>query len=168
MERDIGKPLFNLFLLVASASAFVAATALPNIEIVGDLSPAFFPQLLSGLIFLFAIPCLIKDAREWWIAKQIHSDTPHALQVRSIAQWLFVVALLTGYIFAFERIGYIASTGLFTFFCIMGFVVISGVWSTLSMSQRWKSFLSTLVFSTILAVAIFYVFTVLFKIPLPT
>ena len=168
MERDIGKPLFNLFLLIASASVFVAATALPNFEIPGDLSPAFFPKLLSGLVFVLAIPCLVNDVREWWMAEGISSETPRTMRVRGIAQWFFVVILLAGYILAFERLGYIASTFLFAFCCVMGLVMLSGVWTTLSASLRVKSLLTVLVFSAVLSVTIFYVFTDLFKIPLPT
>lgn len=168
MERDIGKPIFNLFLLIVSASVFVATTAIPDVEIPGDLSPAFFPKLLSGLVFLLAIPCLVNDMREWLRARRICSEVPNASQIRSIVQWLFVVILLAGYIFAFERLGYVASTFLFALCCVMGLVVLSGVWKTQSASQRVKSLLAVLVFSAVLSVSIFYVFTDLFKIPLPT
>ncbi|WP_046078934.1 tripartite tricarboxylate transporter TctB family protein [Halomonas sp. HG01] len=167
MQRDIGKPLFDLFLLITSAAAFVAATALPSIEIVGDLSPAFFPKLLSGLIFLFAIPCLIKDFREWWSVRSAVSTTPRSVKVRSVAQWLFIVALLIGYMLAFERLGYVVSTASFTFCCVLGLVVLSGVWGEQSMAQRGKSVLGALVFAVVLAVAVFYVFNDLFEIPLP-
>lgn len=168
MERDIGKPLFNLFLLIVSASAFVAATSIPNIEIPGDLSPAFFPKLLSGLVFLLAIPCLVNDVREWRMAESVSSKTPKNMRIRSTAQWLFVVVLLAGYVFVFERLGYIPSTFLFTLCCVVGLVVLSGVWTTMSASQRVKTLLAALLFSAVLSVAIFYVFTDLFKIPLPT
>lgn len=167
MQRDIGKPLFDLFLLIASAAAFVAATALPEIEIVGDLSPAFFPKLLSGLIFLFAIPCLIKDFREWWMVRSVASPTPRVVKVRSVAQWMFVVALLVGYMLAFERLGYIISTASFTFSCVLGLVILSGAWGEQTMAQRGKSVLGALVFAAVLAVAVFYVFNNLFEIPLP-
>ncbi|WP_447928215.1 tripartite tricarboxylate transporter TctB family protein [Vreelandella sp. EE27] len=177
MERDIGKPLFNVFLLIASASAFVAASALPNVEIPGDLSAAFFPKLLSGLVFILAIPCLIKDFQEW---KSPESKSPESNsrsgdktssasgRVRSIAQWSFIIVLLIAYILAFERLGYIISTSLFTFFCVMGLVMISGTWATLSTPQKGGSVLSGAVFSVVLASAIFYVFTELFQIPLPS
>ncbi|MBZ5487332.1 tripartite tricarboxylate transporter TctB family protein [Halomonas aquamarina] len=168
MERDIGKPLFNLFLLIASASAFVAASALPNIEIPGDLSAAFFPKLLSGLVFILAIPCLIKDLQEWRRAGSEGSKAAAVNPVRGIAQWCFAIVLLVAYIYAFERLGYIASTALFTFFCVMGLALISGAWSTLSAAQKGLSLLFALVFSVVLAGAIFYVFTDLFQIPLPT
>lgn len=168
MQRDIGKPLFNIFLLVASASAFIAASALPNVEIPGDLSPAFFPKLLSALVFILAIPCLINDVREWRLGGSQERASSAVSRARSVTQWLFVVVLLIAYIFAFERFGYIASTASFTFCCVMGFLLISGAWKTLSASQKGVSLLSGLVFSVILAGAIFYVFTDLFRIPLPT
>ncbi|MDN7131164.1 tripartite tricarboxylate transporter TctB family protein [Halomonas sp. MC140] len=168
MGNDIGKPLFNLFLLIASASAFIAATEIPNYEIAGDLSPAFFPKMLSVLIFLCAIPCLIKDSREWYMARSDDSQTTNALQIRSVSQWLLIIVLILGYIYAFERLGYIPSTLLFAFCCVMGLIVCSGVWNTLSVSERSKSIFFALIFAAALAVGIFYVFTQLFKIPLPT
>ncbi|MGO2241828.1 MAG: tripartite tricarboxylate transporter TctB family protein [Halomonas sp.] len=168
MERDIGKPLFNLFLMIISAVAFVVASGLPNYEIVGDLSPAFFPQLLSGLIFLFAIPCLVKDVSEWRAAKGVRSQSTDSSRTRGVVQWLFIIVLLIGYIVAFEPLGYIASTALFIFFCVVGLVFISGVWASLSATERGKSLVAALIFAILLTLGIFYVFTELFNIPLPT
>ncbi|MGO2393221.1 MAG: tripartite tricarboxylate transporter TctB family protein [Halomonas sp.] len=168
MERDIGKPLFNLFLMITSAIAFVVASGIPDFEIVGDLSPAFFPQLLSGLIFLLALPCLVKDVNEWRMAAGARSQSAGVSRKRSIAQWLFIILLLIGYIVSFEPLGYIASTAFFTFVCVVGLAFVSGVWASLSAIERGKSLIATLVFALLLTLGIFYVFTELFNIPLPT
>ncbi|MCS2608615.1 tripartite tricarboxylate transporter TctB family protein [Halomonas dongshanensis] len=166
-QRDIGKPLFNVVLIIVSASVFVAASAFPNVNIPGDLSAAFFPQLLSALIFIFAIPCLIKDFQEWRTGDVTASSSSISL-ARAAGQWLFVILLLIAYVYAFERLGYMISTALFIFFCVVGLAVLSGTWGTLSIAGKSKALAGALVFAVVLAVAIFYVFTDLFKIPLPT
>lgn len=164
MERDIGKPIFDLVLLIASAAAFASATTLPDIEIVGDLSPAFFPELLSALIFLLAVPCLIKDVREWRAAGPAPSP---AGRKRGILQWVWIVGLTVAYILLFEPLGYIPSTALFTFCCVTGLLVVSGTWRELSSLQRVKTLVGAMIFAVILAVVIYFVFTDLFEIPLP-
>ncbi|MCB8887847.1 tripartite tricarboxylate transporter TctB family protein [Vreelandella malpeensis] len=166
-QRDIGKPLFNVVLIIVSASVFVAASAFPDVNIPGDLSAAFFPKFLSGLIFILAIPCLIKDFQEWRKGGQAVSSSSISL-VRGASQWLFVILLLIAYVYAFERLGYMISTALFTFSCVVGLTVLSGTWGTLSTAVKSKALAGALVFSVVLAVTIFYVFTDLFKIPLPT
>jgi len=164
MQRDIGKPIFDLLLLIASAAAFAYSTTLPDIEIVGDLSPAFFPKLISALIFLFAIPCLIKDVREWRAASP---DSSTASSRQGILQWLWIVGLTLVYILVFERFGYIASTALFTFCCVIGLLIVSGTWREQHAAQRLKGIVGAAIFAVVLTVAIYYVFTDLFEIPLP-
>lgn len=167
MERDIGKPIFDLLLLIASAAAFAFATTLPDIEIVGDLSPAFFPELISALIFLFAIPCLIKDVREWRDAGREGSVESRSLNTRGIMQWSWIVGLTVIYILLFEHLGYIPSTALFTFCCVIGLLIVSGTWRELTAAQQVKSLVGAVIFAVVLAVAVYYVFTDLFEIPLP-
>ncbi|WP_456267497.1 tripartite tricarboxylate transporter TctB family protein [Kushneria sp. AK178] len=164
MQRDIGKPLFDLLLLIASSAAFAVSTTLPNIEIVGDLSPAFFPMLISALVFLFAVPCLIRDWREWQAAG---SESQGAGSRRGVVQWLLIVALALMYILVFERLGYIVSTAVFTFSCVIGLLLAGGAWGEMTNAQRLKSLAGAGVFAVVLAVVIFYVFTELFEIPLP-
>ncbi|REC96467.1 tripartite tricarboxylate transporter TctB family protein [Kushneria indalinina] len=164
MQRDIGKPLFDLLLVVASAAAFAVSMTLPNIEIVGDLSPAFFPMLISALVFLFAVPCLIKDFREWQAAG---TDGERTGAPRGVAQWLLIVALALVYILIFERLGYIVSTAIFVFACVVGLLLTGGTWRELTNARRAKSLAGAAVFAAVLAVVIFYVFTELFEIPLP-
>ncbi|ALM54014.1 tripartite tricarboxylate transporter TctB family protein [Halomonas huangheensis] len=167
MQRDIGKPLFDLVLLIASAAAFALSTTLQNVEIVGDLSPSFFPKLISGLIFLFAIPCLIKDIREWRAAGGGDADGERLGSARGLAQWVLIVALTVGYILIFEAFGYIPSTALFAFCSVIGLAIVSGTWQEMGATARLKAVLMAVVFAVILAVVIFYVFTELFEIPLP-
>lgn len=167
MQRDIGKPLFDLVLLIASAAAFALSTTLQNVEIAGDLSPSFFPKLISGLIFLFAVPCLIKDIREWRAAGANDVAREKTGSARGLVQWGLIVALTVGYILIFESLGYIPSTALFAFCSVIGLAIVSGTWQQLSLIERLKSVLMAAVFAVILAVAIFYVFTELFEIPLP-
>ncbi|WP_445621482.1 tripartite tricarboxylate transporter TctB family protein [Kushneria sp. Sum13] len=164
MQRDIGKPLFDLLLVIASAAAFAVSTTLPNIEIIGDLSPAFFPKLISALVFVFAVPCLIKDFREWQAADTRIERTTSS---RGVVQWLLIVALALGYILIFERLGYIVSTAIFTFSCVMGLLLAGGTWRELTAARRARSLASAAVFAIVLSVVIFYVFTELFEIPLP-
>ncbi|MCM2972221.1 tripartite tricarboxylate transporter TctB family protein [Larsenimonas suaedae] len=164
MERDLGKPLFDLVLLIASAAAFVHASALPNIDIVGDLSPAFFPQLISAAVFVLATPCFINDLREWRSTARGDHPVGHR---RAVAQWLLVVALTLGYTLVFERLGYIPSTAVFTFCCVVGFTVTSGGLSALSMGGKVKALAAAALFAVVLASSVYYVFTELFDIPLP-
>lgn len=164
MQRDIGKPLFDLLLVIASAAAFAVSTTLPNIEIIGDLSPAFFPKLISALVFLFAVPCLIKDFREWQAAD---TRVERTISSRGVVQWLLIVALALGYILIFEQLGYIVSTAIFTFSCVIGLLLAGGTWRELTAARRARSLAGAAVFAIVLAVVIFYVFTELFEIPLP-
>ncbi|WP_457807914.1 tripartite tricarboxylate transporter TctB family protein [Kushneria sp. EE4] len=163
MQRDIGKPLFDLLLVIASIAAFAVSTTLPDIEIVGDLSPAFFPMLISALVFLFAVPCLIKDFREW----QTADAGRRTGSSRGVAQWLLIVALALVYILIFERLGYILSTAIFTFLCVVGLLLTGGTWRDMTPAGRAKSLAGAVAFAGILSVVIFYVFTELFEIPLP-
>ena len=78
MAKDIGKPIFDLFLVVASAIGFYMATTLPAVSMAGGLTPATFPKLISGLIFVCAVPCLIRDClyqpfRAAWVYRK-YSD----------------------------------------------------------------------------------------------
>lgn len=164
MQRDIGKPLFDLLLVIASSAAFAVSTTLPNVEIIGDLSPAFFPKLISALVFLFAVPCLIKDFREWQAAGAGGARTGSP---RGIVQWLLIVVLALVYILIFERLGYIVSTAIFTFACVVGLLLVGGTWREMTNAHRAKSLAGAAVFAVVLAVVIFYVFTELFEIPLP-
>ncbi|SDM94562.1 Tripartite tricarboxylate transporter TctB family protein [Franzmannia pantelleriensis] len=171
MDRDIGKPLFDIFLLVASGIGFYYATTLPSITSAGGITPAFFPKLLSGLIFVCAVPCFIRDSLEWlsqrrerdYEAQNVRSDGPKS----AVAQWLFIMALIIGYAIIFERLGYLVSTSLFCFLSVLGMVMLSGEFSGMSAVNKLKSGLGYLAFSIILSSSIFFVFTALFNIPLP-
>lgn len=171
MDRDIGKPLFDIFLLVASGIGFYYATTLPSIASAGGITPAFFPKLLSGLIFICAVPCFIRDSLEWLSQRResgykgegIRGDGPKS----AVAQWFFIMVLIIGYALIFERLGYLVSTTLFCFLAVLGMVVLSGEFSNMSSSEKLKSGLGYLAFSIILSSSIFFIFTALFNIPLP-
>ncbi|MGP5323852.1 hypothetical protein [Vreelandella titanicae] len=42
MAKDIGKPIFDLFLVVASAIGFYMATTLPAVSMAGGFPPLLF------------------------------------------------------------------------------------------------------------------------------
>ncbi len=170
MARDIGKLIFDLFLVVASAIGFYMATTLPAVSMAGGLSPASFPKLISGLIFVSALPCLFRDTYEWYVAGKGRDNRPISKGVQSrkgVVQWLIVVFLVVLYILLFERIGYIASTAIFCFLNVFCLFVASGDFSGKSTSHRLIRLVEYSVFSIVLSVAIYYVFTQLFNIPLP-
>ena len=170
MAKDIGKPIFDLFLLVASAIGFYMATTLPAVSMAGGLSPASFPKLISGLIFVCAVPCLIRDSYEWLVARRVRKAET-ALNAtaskKGILQWLTIVALIIVYINVFERLGYLVSTALFCFFNVVLLVVVSGEFQRLSNSRKLRNLAAYTIFSVLLSLVIYYVFTELFNIPLP-
>lgn len=170
MAKDIGKPIFDLFLVVASAIGFYMATTLPAVSMTGGLSPASFPKLISGLIFVCAVPCLIRDSYEWLVARRVREDTT-ALNAsapkKGILQWLTIVALIIVYINSFERLGYIASTAIFCFLNVVFLVITSGEFQKLSNSRKLRNLAAYTVFALALSLVIYYVFTELFNIPLP-
>jgi hypothetical protein len=170
MARDIGKPIFDLFLVVASAVGFYMATTLPAVSLAGGLSPASFPKLISGLIFVCAVPCLFRDAYEW-LSTERERDKESIIKrwdlKRGELQWLIVVALIIFYIIIFEWVGYIASTAIFCFLNVFCLFVASGDFSKTSTRHRMKRLVEYSVFSIVLSVVIYFVFTQLFNIPLP-
>ncbi|CAM0555676.1 hypothetical protein EHLJMEHL_00834 [Vreelandella titanicae] len=170
MAKDIGKPIFDLFLVVASAIGFYMATTLPAVSMAGGLSPASFPKLISGLIFVCAVPCLIRDSYEWLAARRVREDAT-ALNAtapkKGILQWLTIVALIIVYINSFERLGYIASTAIFCFLNVVCLVITSGEFQKLSNSRKLRNLAAYTVFALSLSLVIYYVFTELFNIPLP-
>ncbi|MFB9866971.1 tripartite tricarboxylate transporter TctB family protein [Vreelandella sulfidaeris] len=170
MAKDIGKPIFDLFLVVASAIGFYMATTLPAVSMAGGLSPASFPKLISGLIFVCAVPCLIRDSYEWLAARRVREEdaalnaTPSK---KGVLQWLIIVALIVVYINLFERFGYIASTAIFCFLNVVCLVVTSGEFQKLSNGRKLRNLAGYTVFALALSLVIYYVFTQLFNIPLP-
>lgn len=170
MAKDIGKPIFDLFLVVASAIGFYMATTLPAVSMAGGLSPASFPKLISGLIFVCAVPCLIRDSYEWLVARRMREDAT-ALNAtapkKGILQWLTIVALIVIYINSFERLGYIASTAIFCFLNVVCLVITSGEFQKLRNSRKLRNLAAYTVFAFALSLVIYYVFTELFNIPLP-
>ncbi|GHC32772.1 hypothetical protein GCM10010082_29120 [Kushneria pakistanensis] len=194
MAQDIGKPVFDLILLVASATGFVMASQLPDVVVLGDLSPAFFPQLISALVFICAVPCLIRDTRQWLAARHTSASTtaplstdtsasPSAPQKASSApqeapatpsrgrrntlQWLFVVAVSLAYIVMFEPLGYVISTTLFCLACVIGLWCIGGSHKGMTGAAMLKNIAGYAVYALVLAMAIYIVFTRVFQIPLP-
>lgn len=170
MAKDIGKPIFDLFLVVASATGFYMATTLPAVSMAGGLSPASFPKLISGFIFVCAVPCLIRDSYEWLAAKREQEEEAirnNTTSKKSMMQWLTIVVLIVFYINIFERVGYIASTAVFCFLNVVCLVVFSGEFRKLRNSQKLRSLAAYIVFSLALSLTIYYVFTELFNIPLP-
>jgi hypothetical protein len=51
MAKDIGKPIFDLFLVVASAIGFYMATTLPAVSMAGGAFPRFFSKVDFWLDF---------------------------------------------------------------------------------------------------------------------
>ncbi|WGI26290.1 tripartite tricarboxylate transporter TctB family protein [Halomonas alkaliantarctica] len=170
MAKDIGKPIFDLFLVVVSAIGFYMATTLPAVSMAGGLSPASFPKLISGLIFVCAVPCLIRDSYEWLVARRVQEGAT-ALNAtapkKGILQWLTIVALIIVYINFFERLGYIASTTIFCFLNVVFLVITSGEFQKLSNKRKLRNLAAYTVFAFALSLVIYYVFTELFNIPLP-
>lgn len=170
MAKDIGKPIFDLFLVVVSAIGFYMATTLPAVSMAGGLSPASFPKLISGLIFVCAVPCLIRDSHEWLAARRVREEGTvlnATLLKKGILQWLTIVALIIVYINFFERLGYIVSTAIFCFLNVVCFVITSGEFQKLSNSRKLRNLSAYTVFALALSLVIYYVFTELFNIPLP-
>ncbi|MGP9765866.1 tripartite tricarboxylate transporter TctB family protein [Halomonas sp. AOP13-D3-9] len=170
MAKDIGKPIFDLFLVVASAIGFYMATTLPAVSMAGGLSPASFPKLISGLIFVCAVPCLIRDCSEWFgarVDREVDKTRNAMSSKKGMMQWLIIVALIIVYINLFERLGYIVSTALFCFFNVVCLVVASGEFQKLSNSRKLRNLAAYTIFSVALSLVIYYVFTELFNIPLP-
>ncbi|MGP5323853.1 tripartite tricarboxylate transporter TctB family protein [Vreelandella titanicae] len=126
--------------------------------------------MISGLIFVCAVPCLIRDSYEWLVARRVREDTT-ALNAsapkKGILQWLTIVALIIVYINSFERLGYIASTAIFCFLNVVCLVITSGEFQKLSSSRKLRNLAAYTVLAFALSLVIYYVFTKLFNIPLP-
>ncbi|MDQ7727751.1 tripartite tricarboxylate transporter TctB family protein [Halomonas sp. SpR8] len=170
MAKEIGKPIFDLFLVVAAATGFYMATTLPAVSMAGGLTPATFPKLISGLIFLCAVPCLIRDSYEWLAARRGRDEaiTLNTMpSKKGMMQWLIIVALIIVYINLFERLGYIVSTALFCFFNVVCLIAASGEFQKLNNSRKLRNLTAYTIFSVALSLVIYYVFTELFNIPLP-
>ncbi|BBI49086.1 hypothetical protein HORIV_15070 [Vreelandella olivaria] len=99
--------------------------------------------------------------------RKAETDLNATASKKGALQWLTIVALIIVYINLFEWLGYLVSTSLFCFFNVVFLVVVSGEFKKLSNSRKLRNLAAYIIFSVVLSLVIYYVFTELFNIPLP-
>ncbi len=141
--------IFNIIsaIIFLGLSAYIAITAgsFPGQQ--GSLSPAFFPELISGLLAAFAISQLL-----FAIFRPSKEATPEKPQ-RTL---VLVVLCLIVYAIILPIAGFLVTTPSFLF--------VSGLIVADDLRKWWKT---VLVSSVVTTGVIYVLFSVMLKVPLP-
>ena len=129
--------LFSLFI-------FFYSFKFPKFNREGTLpvGPRFYPQIIGIGLFISGLLLAIKN-------KPIRIE----IQKRGIKDNLKIILLFTAYIIFFEILGYLISTFIFIL-CLL-------------YAQQIRKVYKTIIFSVIVAIALYVTFYTILKIPLP-
>ena len=166
MVKTRSDALFHLVLLALAGWFLQQAWHLPANAAGGSLSPAFFPRAISSAIAILLLISLIRGLiAGTLLARETRDDAARVSAWGPVVAWGGVVLLLVLYAALLEPMGYVISTALFLFLCVAMVSVLS--------HQRGESIrpvrvLMLALFSAVVSVSIFLIFSVGFEIVLPT
>lgn len=140
--------LIGIFAIILGISIFFLTNSFPDFNIgnAGVPGPAFFPNLIGGLLILVGIG-------EFFEARKSKRHLNFAIKNKqSLFNILVVIALILAYIFLLKKIGFILMS---FFFCFVVMKLLQVSWS------------KSIIFALILVVILYLVFGKLFRLPLP-
>ncbi|UFJ43102.1 tripartite tricarboxylate transporter TctB family protein [Brevibacillus humidisoli] len=131
-----------LIVMAFAAVVYLVSAQIPEIQ-VSEIGPAFFPKMLSILLFLLGILLLLSSRRE----KAMKPEHP-AKHAATAMGWM------VGYVVLFQWVGFLFSTPL-----------ILGVFLYALKVRKWLPLLLTPVGITLF---IYFIFEQLLHVPLPS
>ncbi|GHC32823.1 hypothetical protein GCM10010082_29200 [Kushneria pakistanensis] len=166
MVRTRSDALFHLVLLALAGWFLQEAWNLPANAAGGSLSPAFFPRAISSAIAILLLISMVRGlVAGTLLARDTSDEAATSPAWVPVLAWGAVALLLVLYAVLLEPLGYVVSTALFLFLCVAIISVLS--------RQRGDGIpmvrvLMLALFSAVVSVAIFLIFSVGFEIVLPT
>ncbi len=134
--------------VIASVILWSLAAGLPSIPTHGDVGPAFFPRIISGLFLILGVIFLAVGPR---LRPKTAETTPIARA--DVLRACLLLVLTIAYVAAQDVLGFVVATAAYLF---AGRVVFG--------SRRW---LGTTVFAVVCAVLLYLVFKSWLNVPLP-
>lgn len=166
MVKTRSDALFHLVLLALAGWFLQEAWNLPANAAGGSLSPAFFPRAISSAIAILLLISMVRGLMAGTLlASDASDDAATAPRWVPVVGWCGVALLLVLYATLLEPLGYVISTALFLFICVAMVSVLSRQSGEHIAMGR---VLMLALFSAVVSVAIFLIFSVGFEIVLPT
>ena len=166
MVKTRSDALFHLVLLALAGWFLQEAWNLPANAAGGSLSPAFFPRAISSAIAILLLISMVRGLMAGTLlASDASDDAATAPRWVPVVGWCGVALLLVLYATLLEPLGYVISTALFLFICVAMVSVLSR--QSGERIAMGRVFMLAL-FSAVVSVAIFLIFSVGFEIVLPT
>lgn len=137
-----------VLMLLLAGYVFVSAGTFPVEEL--TLGPAFFPELVAGLLVFFSLALLIQTVMDRSKSEAVEGP-------RSVF-WVGVVAMAV-YLFIMPKLGFLETTPVFLFVMGMYMAYMSGE------GKAWWKKLT--VSSLVTTGALYYLFAQLLNVPLP-
>lgn len=137
--------IFSIFLLLVSLIGYYLARGFESgFMIDNGLGAGFFPKLVCIILAILSIVMFVKSFKD----KNIYKFS------KNNKNTFIIIGLCIGYLFLMEKIGYLLSTIIFSFSVII--------------TLDRKNLIMNVIFSIIFPIGIYYLFSKVFNVSLPT
>lgn len=137
--------IFSIFLLLVSLIGYYLARGFESgFMIDNGLGAGFFPKLVCIILAILSIVMFVKSFKD----KKIYKFS------KNNKNTFIIIGLCIGYLFLMEKIGYLLSTIIFSFSVII--------------TLDRKNLIMNVIFSIIFPIGIYYLFSKVFNVSLPT
>ena len=137
--------IFSILLLLVSLIGYCLARGFESgFMIDNGLGAGFFPKLVCIILAILSIVMFIKSFKD----KNIYKFS------KNNKNTFIIIGLCIGYLFLMEKIGYLLSTIIFSFSVII--------------TLDRKNLIMNVIFSIIFPIGIYYLFSKVFNVSLPT
>lgn len=137
--------IFSIFLLLVSLIGYYLARGFESgFMIDNGLGAGFFPKLVCIILAILSIVMFVKSFKD----KNIYKFS------KNNKNTFIIIGLCIGYLFLMEKIGYLLSTIIFSFSAII--------------TLDRKNLIMNVIFSIIFPIGIYYLFSKVFNVSLPT
>lgn len=137
--------IFSIFLLLVSLIGYCLARGFESgFMIDNGLGAGFFPKLVCIILAILSIVMFVKSFKD----KNIYKFS------KNNKNTFIIIGLCIGYLFLMEKIGYLLSTIIFSFSVII--------------TLDRKNLIMNVIFSIIFPIGIYYLFSKVFNVSLPT
>lgn len=137
--------IFSIFLLLVSLIGYYLARGFESGFMTDNgLGAGFFPKLVCIILAILSIVMFVKSFKD----KKIYKFS------KNNKNTFIIIGLCIGYLFLMEKIGYLLSTIIFSFSVII--------------TLDRKNLIMNVIFSIIFPIGIYYLFSKVFNVSLPT
>lgn len=137
--------IFSIFLLLVSLIGYYLARGFESGFMTDNgLGAGFFPKLVCIILAILSIVMFVKSFKD----KNIYKFS------KNNKNTFIIIGLCIGYLFLMEKIGYLLSTIIFSFSVII--------------TLDRKNLIMNVIFSIIFPIGIYYLFSKVFNVSLPT